>query len=140
MMGNKRESTLTLIVGAQNSGKTEYSQRFEGVIHLDDMKGKWPTPLMAVNAAAAAEESPIVEGCFWKAEYRKGLINACAGKARKVCIFIDTPVEECVEREKRYRPEGMIRMIARMFQTPTLEEGWDRIERMVDGEVVEVIE
>lgn len=46
---------------------------------------------------------------------------------KKTCIWIDTPLEECIQREDRNRPIEIILLHADTFEPPTYDEGWDEI-------------
>lgn len=117
---------MVLIIGLPNAGKTTYSKRFFGVVHFDDVKGgrhKWDNVVKMVEA----DPSIVIEGVYAKASHRKPLIDACKGK--KICIWLDTPMDVCVERERtgRKRSEHMVVLAARSFEPPSYEEGWDEI-------------
>lgn len=122
---------LTLICGIPNSGKTTYSARLENVIHLDD------APLMARyescnRDASQASGDVCVDGVYNQVWQRKKLLEACKHQSPKVCIWLDTPLEECLEREKNYRkrPLAIVHAHHNAFEPPTLEEGWDEIIRI----------
>ena len=117
---------MILITGLPNAGKTTYSQRFPNVVHFDDVKGgrhRWGNVVEMVKA----DDSIVIEGVYAKASHRKPLIDACSGK--KTCIWLDTPVDVCDERERtgRKRSEHMVIWAAESYEPPTLEEGWDEI-------------
>ena len=67
-------------------------------------------------------EDAIFEGLFLKKESRLKLLSYAKGK--KICIWINTPYEECVRRNTRGRN---MQMFKRTFQPPTYDEGWDEI-------------
>ncbi len=50
----------------------------------------------------------------------------------KECVWVDTPLEQALrnnQQRSRNVPEWVIRMHARQFEVPTLDEGWDRVVR-----------
>ena len=119
---------ITLITGLPNAGKTTYSARYENVIHLDDFPqvgdgGKYDR----CNRQAAALENAVVEGVYNTTELRSQLLKVCAEHDRKVCVWMDTPAEICKQRENRGRPTAIVDVHEKMFQPPTLDEGWDEI-------------
>ena len=69
----------------------------------------------------------IVEGVYDKASDRKKLVEASGVPSK--CIWLDTPVETCLKREKGYRkrPEGLVILAHKAFEPPTYAEGWDDI-------------
>ena len=114
---------MTLVIGLPNAGKTTYAQRFDHVLHLDNFP---PSKFLNCNKAVAdAGGDVVVEGIYNLRCRREPLLKSATG--RKVCIWIDTPVEECLRRSAFGRPEEIVRMGAAMFQPPTYDEGWDEI-------------
>lgn len=122
---------LTLICGIPNAGKTTYSQQYEHVIHLDRM----PSPMFrdkyteCIRQASLREGDVCVEGMFTRREQREQLIKACENQSPKVCIWLDTPLDECVKREESFRKRSvhMVRHHHQQFEPPTLDEGWNEI-------------
>ena len=113
---------MILIMGRPNSGKTTYSQRFENVLHLDDFPYN---RFLNCNAAVAkAKGEVVVEGIYNFRCRRIKLLESYHGMGEKVCIWLDTPVEECLRREDRGRNKCDI---TAPLQPPTLDEGWDEI-------------
>ena len=106
---------LTLICGHSRAGKTTYSQRFDNVIHLDDVHST-----RAVISRIRSEDDVVVEGIYYSPRERKELLSAYKGKGTR-CICLDTP--------KEIREERMGRIIKHdyPFRIPTLDEGWDEI-------------
>ncbi len=118
---------MILICGLPNAGKTTYSAIFENVIHLDDIPHKtFGEQLYKCNRLAAANEHSVVEGVYNTKRRRRELLRACKSHQKKVCVWIDTPYEECVRRENRGRPH-IVAIHYKMFEPPTLDEGWDEI-------------
>ena len=123
---------MVLICGIPNAGKTTFSGRFQNVIHYDHLRMTSRDRIDYI-LRAASDPKVCVDGVFGKRKLRER-IAAIAGD--KVCIWLDTPVEVCLEREQNYRkrPEGLVLRYARMFEPPTLEEGWDVIMRITEHE------
>ena len=113
---------FTLICGLPNAGKTTYSKRFENVLHLDDFpRNKF---LNCNKAVAESVGDVVVEGIYNLRIRRKKLLESVKD-GKKVCIWIDTPTEECIRREDRGRQPHIVTQLP--MQPPTYEEGWDEI-------------
>lgn len=119
---------MILICGIPNAGKTTYSSRYADVIHYDDMN-LTTRQRYAELKRLAQEGNAIVEGVFGESKRRKELADSCPSAEKKICIWIDTPLEECLEREKNYRKRqlGLVQIHHKTFEPPTLDEGWDEI-------------
>lgn len=117
---------MTLICGIPNAGKTTYSSRYESVIHFDDFHNSFEK---CNKAVARVSGDVCVEGVYNSVRRRKELLEACGHQDRKVCIWIDTPYEECLRRERSYRKRscGIVHAHYKGFEPPTLAEGWDEI-------------
>ena len=111
---------LTLICGIPNAGKTTLSQQYSNVIHLDEV-----LRTSVICEMVAKEDDVCVEGVFMDTHRRKKIAEAYKGK--KVCLWLNTPTEVCIERENRDRQIGLITHCAKAFEPPTLSEGWDEI-------------
>lgn len=124
---------LTLICGLPNAGKTTFSKRYDNVIHLDDVRPQGKAPTKVIHDMVADQSEVCVEGTYLVARQRRELANAYKGE-RKVCIWLDVPIEECIARENRGRKELMFRIGQQAFEPPTLDEGWDEIIRITNYE------
>lgn len=123
---------MVLIVGIPNSGKTTYSHHFDNVIHFDKIPHINPNEqYQKCNALAAqADGNVVVEGVYNSQRRRVEFLEAVKHKeGKKVCIWLDTPLEVCLEREQNFRkrPLEMVLQHAKRFEPPTLDEGWDEI-------------
>ena len=116
---------LTLIFGLPNAGKSTYSEQFESVLHYDDISRFSKARRDEIYRATEAE---VIEGIFNTAESRKNILRFVK-RDRYRAIWIDTPVEMCLEREHQYRcrPDSLVLSHARNFEPPTYDEGWDEI-------------
>ena len=113
---------LTLICGLPNAGKTTYSERYANVIHSDD----YPKSRDLLALVSDILEDVCVEGIFVTAHSRRRLLESYLGDSAK-CIFLDTPMDVCIERENRGRSTMLIRNCASVFEYPSYDEGWDDI-------------
>lgn len=124
---------LVLICGIPNAGKTTYSAQFENVIHTDEVpcvKGHGHMRTVCEMIQGTTDDV-CVEGVFPLAHQRKMLIRA-AGDMYKKCIWLNTPLDECVRREDRNRNTCIIYNSYDLFQAPSYEEGWNEIEIIGD--------
>ena len=119
--------TLTLICGLPNAGKTTFSSKFENVLHVDDI-GTTEKLIAAIRPL----NDVIVEGVFPFARSRRKVAETAVG--RRVCIWLDTPLEECKRRENRGRSDKALENASRLFEPPTIDEGWDEIIRIEECE------
>lgn len=121
---------LTLICGIPNSGKTTFSERWSrNVVHLDDTEGGH----RAIREMVSRADGDItVEGVYLHHAQRRELAQAYRGAT--LCIWLDTPLETCIEREDRGRGTLITRNCAALFEPPTLDEGWDEIVRIASYE------
>lgn len=125
---------ITLICGLPNAGKTTYSSQFDNAIHFDDCK--MPRQQIFEKMVAESTGDVYAEGVCNSKRSRGMFLKAISHRTdKKVCIWIDTPLEVCIERENNFRrrPIGMVLEHARRFQPPTLDEGWDEIIVVRDG-------
>lgn len=118
---------MILVCGIPNAGKTTYAKSLGEFIEFDRVGGT--NAQMRVKVLDMVKENPsvIVEGVYGNAGDRRRLAEAAGGGK---CIWLDTPVETCVEREEsyRHRPTELVRACAKHFEPPTYDEGWDEIE------------
>ena len=107
---------MVVIIGIPNAGKSTYSERFHDVIHLDDF------PLSRFRncnkAVAKSHGEVVVEGIYNTRNRREELLKACTGNEKKVCVWIDTPLEVCLSRCTDSGFKHTVEIGARMFQPP----------------------
>lgn len=116
---------MILIIGIPNAGKTQYSSHYETVIHFDDV---WSRNVYQYLADEVKKNNDIcIEGVFGKASNRIILISE--SKTKNTCIWLDTPLEICLSRERsgRKRSDHLVIWSNDEFEPPTLDEGWDEI-------------
>ena len=122
---------ITLICGLPNAGKTTFSNRFDNVIHRDECDGL--NRIEFERKVAETEGDVYADAVCNSRQSRAGFLDSVRHRTdKKVCIWIDTPLEVCIERENAYRkrPTSMVIEHARRFEPPTLDEGWDEIIRI----------
>lgn len=115
---------LTLICGLPNAGKTTYSKKYTNVIHGDEIQD-----FNNVYEMVSQTDDVCIEWIFLDSYIRKKVLSAYMGDY-KVCIWLDTPIEECLRREDRNRGMAIVRNCSMAFEPPTYDEGWDEIIRI----------
>lgn len=114
--------SVSLVCGRSRAGKTTYAKRFGNAIHLDDYGiGDKAYPRVADKVSKTIGDV-VVEGIYNTPERRKTLLDVCPNK-RKICIWLDTPLDEIERRFYKWKP----RNLPHKFEPPTLDEGWDEI-------------
>lgn len=113
---------FTLICGLPNAGKTTYSLRYPKAIHMDEVRQR----RKAVEMVKSADDI-CIEGVFPFSDSRKEFVEAYIHGGRKICVWLDTPFDECIKRENRNRSHIIIENCREYFEPPTLDEGWDEI-------------
>ena len=116
-------NSIFLICGLPNAGKTTFSKQFKTVLHYDDISH---LPKKERDHIILTTDAECVEGVF-NTRANRTWITRNVPHDHKVCIWIDTPVDECIRREKRFRSEFFIQILNKHFEPPTLDEGWDEI-------------
>lgn len=114
---------ITLICGVCRAGKTTYSQKYDNVIHLDDM-GKVPDRYHNVSyTVSRLHDDIVVEGVYDTAKLRKDLLEHYHGNGKRTCIWLN-PSEEEIQNRPWAKRHGYHKY---PFEPPTYDEGWDEI-------------
>ena len=117
---------MILICGIPNAGKTTYSAQYDNVVHFDEVLGRhrWDKVIEMVKQ----DPTLVVEGVYEHKEDRIKLVEASQGA--NTCIWLDVPVDICVDRENngRRRSEHLVIWAAEDFEEPSYDEGWDEIK------------
>lgn len=137
------------MVGVQGCGKSTWVARHLAGTHVVVSKDHWPNARRrearlrrVVAEQLAAGCSVVVDGTNPSREDRGALLSLARGAgARTRAVWLDLPVETCLERnlarEGRARvPVVGVLATARRLEPPTLEEGFDevRVVRSPTGE------
>lgn len=76
-------------------------------------------------------QSVIIDSVFTYAKWRKQILDAISNICcNKICIYMDTPLDECIRRNARRSkplPEFVVRSIYNSIEPPSINEGWDEI-------------
>ena len=116
---------MIIICGLPNAGKTTYSKKYDNVIHTDSFFNRHYAIEEEVKKRIENNEEVCIEGLCHTAKFRKRLVELCSDNEPKICIWLNTPVEECLRRKGMHN--HAIKVYKRVFEPPTLEEGWDEI-------------
>lgn len=112
---------IHLICGRSRAGKTTYCRQFERVLHLDTYGLHPKSYPRCLEKVATIDGDLIVDGIFDTAERRIALLESYNGGGKKICTWLDTPLDiiksRFVHADKLPHP----------FEPPTLDEGWDEI-------------
>jgi len=72
---------------------------------------------------------------------RKGFLDKIKNlDVNKTCILFSVPLKDCLERNKnreRHVPEKIIERMANMFDVPLWTEGWNQIELVFNGNMLD---
>lgn len=119
---------MVLVCGLPNAGKTTYSERYPDCIHYDGIPLITPERYRCICESVKKMPDLCVDGVYGEKKRREELVKSCHSVGgHAVCIWLDTLAEECIRRENRDRPHGLVNLHAKTFEPPTLDEGWDEI-------------
>jgi predicted kinase len=129
--------TLYVMCGIPGSGKSTLSKRLaeeRGLMRFsfDEMKCYTTRQfLLPVVAALQEGKSVVMDSTHLRESGRRSILQSVRNiRCRKVCVFMDTPFDECLRRNANRMavvPVVMVNSMYRSLQPPTLEEGWDEI-------------
>lgn len=128
---------LLVLCGPPGSGKTtlskQLSEQYTAIrLSFDEMYCLQHKELIPyVVKALQDEENVVVDSVYTKNVWRKLILEATKDiDCKKILIYMDTPLEECLRRNSQRPsalPDFMIRDIYNSIELPTLDEGWDDI-------------
>lgn len=93
---------------------------------MDDVRPKYKPVTEVIEDMVSEQDDVCVEGTYLAVRQRRKLLSAYKGD-RKICIWLNTPLDVCIARENRGRKDGLHIMCAKAIQPPTLDEGWNEI-------------
>lgn len=131
---------LVVLVGVQGSGKTTHYVDHFAATHVHVSKDRMTSSRNKdvlqremIEKAFREGRSVVVDNTSPKPDDRAPLVAlARAHGARAVAIYFETPVKECVERNKRREgkarvPDVVIYVTARKVVPPSVAEGFDEV-------------
>lgn len=129
--------TLYVMCGVPASGKSTKSRQIaeeHGLTRFsyDEMRCFHQRDFIRPAAEALRNgESIIMDSTNLRITGRKSILESVANiPCRKVAVFMDTPLEECLQRNTNRDvrlQDFMVESAYRALQPPTLDEGWDEI-------------
>ena len=150
----QQEQALYVMVGLPGAGKSTYSKRLaeclpNGVVYsFDDIEEAMKSDGSAYYAGHSVMretyrriasslkngQQVIFDSTNVIRAQRETFLSLVDGlnvtDLRKICVVIDTPLGKCLEHNlerDRNVPESVIYHLAKKFEQPSYEEGWDRI-------------
>lgn len=129
--------TLYVMCGIPGSGKSTLSRKLaeeHGLTRFsfDEMQCYTARQFLRPAVIALQEgKSVILDSTHLRVNGRKAVLKAVENiQCRKICVFIDTPFDECLRRNAQREariPDVMMESTRRALEPPTIEEGWDEI-------------
>ncbi len=121
------------IMGLPGSGKTTYANYLSKiknitVIHKDNYS-KQDAFILLNNELT--HNDVIYDALLFNIKQRKELLSNL-GTCKKYLIIMDTPLEECLQRNSQRigcnrLPDSAIYNLHKKFEPPSYDEGWDEI-------------
>ena len=156
---------IYMMVGIQGSGKSTFSKKLSEelgiqIISTDyvrknnpgiDEKLVWPTVYKQVYVACKEKRDAIFDATSITRRVRKRFFDEVTslGLTPKVGVYyFKTPQDECVKRvternkdpEQLFLPLEVIKQFDDNKEEPSIDEGFEFIKIVVNGEIVSVIE
>ena len=130
---------IILICGIPNAGKTQYSKRFDNVVHYDGLNMTTRQCYEhIIDLAKNTDRDICIDGMYDEKWRRVELLDAIRDKpCKKICVWMNTPIDTCLERERNYRkrPDSLVKHYAKVFEPPTMDEGWNKILEIQGGDI-----
>ena len=119
---------IIILSGPPGSGKTTIAQRLvqelgdARMISSDLFKGKvYERISREVESRRGGERYLILDATFYRKAYRDGIREIASKGESVLTVFIDCPLEVCVERNRLRQspiPENAVHIICRQFERP----------------------
>ena len=126
--------TIYVLCGLPASGKTTLSKQLADshkakLYCFDDCKIKG-TELYRKIRKDLETCNVVLDAMFIRKRWRRELLDILDIDCKKILIVLDTSLEVCIERNiirGEYPSNGAIRHLAKEYEEPTLDEGWNEI-------------
>lgn len=126
-----------VMCGVPGSGKTTHSRRMAEEFNLkrfsfDEMRCLCLAEFMRPALEAIRDgKSVILDSTNLRVNVRAKILQALKDiPCKKIAVYMDTPLEECLRRNAKREvrlQDCIIESTYRSLQPPTLDEGWDEI-------------
>lgn len=142
--------TLFMMCGLPGSGKSTFAAALESVpcVCLDNLREEFygnasiqGDGAFIFNAGIERVKSVLrnYDACIYDAtnvdkRARQNVMSKLPIIDRFICVWLDTPLDECLKRNeerKRHVPQEVIKRMAAKFEIPTKEEGFISIWHLV---------
>lgn len=130
-------ASLIILCGASGSGKSTLSKKLAQEqnltrLSMDELKFFLHSDLLPlVTESLQSGENVIVDALYTKLKWREAVLEATKDfQCKRTLIFVDTPLDECIRRNRGREnalPDFVIEDIYNSIELPTLDEGWDEI-------------
>ena len=131
------KTILYVLCGSPASGKTTLSKKIaeeHNAIRLsfDEMKCLQHKELLPYIVESLQDgKCVVVDSLYTRAVWRRAVLEVTKDiKCRRILVYMNTPLEECVCRNAQRQnplPKFMVEGIYKSIEHPTLDEGWDEI-------------
>lgn len=134
---------VVLFIGLQGSGKSTFYRANFASTHVLVSKDRFrsnPRPqrrqTQLIEEALREGRSVVVDNTNPTSEDRAAIVSIARDHGAKVSgFYFDSPVNDCLERNGRRTgkekvPESAIFITQKRMQLPTIEEGFDRLQRV----------
>lgn len=156
-------SRLAVLCGVPGSGKSTLAAAFKKlgyyVICPDDIRAElygdasvqgnpkavFEIAFLRLRRALLFGSDVVFDATNCRPEYRKNILESTDGYSRAVCLWLDIPLEKCLEqngRRERRVPEYVIRRMWRELHAdiPDKSEGFTKVVRLGEDELEALIE
>lgn len=104
-------------------------------LSFDEMKCFQHSELIApAIESIQAGKSVVVDSVYTRAAWRRGILEATEQiPCKRILIYINTPLEECIRRNRGREnplPDFVVESIYNSIQPPEKSEGWDEIKEV----------
>jgi predicted kinase len=133
---------IVIFTGLQGAGKSTFHQKHfvdtHVRINLDMLKSRHRERVLIASCFAIRQKFVVDNTNPTRADRQLYILMAKMFQYKVIGYYFDTPLEECIERNKnRPVPIPIIGLHAtyNKLQTPTSDEGYDQLFRVSHGEV-----
>ncbi len=140
---------IVVIFGPAGAGKTSIARRLMEalddayLISSDGFKRRvYDRMMREVEKRIGRQAYLVLDGTFYKKEWRERLMGIASDMERVVTVFVDCPLETCLKRNREREkpiPEKAVSIIWRRFERPDEPDVHINTENTGTEEAVETI-